>query len=133
VRDDSKGRRKKDPMTATINTVSDLDKLQAMKRYAPRVWLAQNEEYFPCSVEWAFPFIERFQNTDDGGRYWLQTKQGLSSPSDDSLPLFKGDLSTAPVYAFWVPKTGDFLTLSISPTTAIIAGSRYSIQCGAIT
>ena len=98
-------------MTVTIKTASDLEKLQLMERYAPRVWLAQGEEYFPCSVEWAFPFLERFQNTDDGDRYWLKAKQGLSSPSDGSLPLFKGDLATAPVYAFWVPKTGGFFDI----------------------
>ncbi|MEQ8764659.1 MAG: Vps62-related protein [Planctomycetota bacterium] len=80
---------------------TDAEKLQVLQQYAPRVWMARGEQYFPSSVEWAFPQMKRVKR---GGSYWLYAKQELSSPSDDSLPLFKGNLQSAPVYAFWVEK-----------------------------
>jgi hypothetical protein len=91
-----------------VDTIPDVRKRQMMEQLAPKVWLADAEEYFPCSVEWSFAYLKRFRNDDDGGRYWLQTIETLKSPSDDSLALFKGvrDLGTVPVYAFWVPKRG---------------------------
>jgi hypothetical protein len=88
---------------------SKSEKLEKLLAYAPRVWLAEGEEYFPCSIEWAFQYLYRYRNDD--GRYWLNTKQNLSSPSDDSLPLFAGNLSSAPIYAFWVPKSGGYFDL----------------------
>lgn len=81
---------------------TDEEKLRLLETYAPRVWMNQNEEYFPSAVEWAFQHMVRFKGPD--GRYWLRTKQQLSSPSNDSLPLFRGNLDSAPVYAFWVEK-----------------------------
>ncbi|MDO8356983.1 MAG: Vps62-related protein [Nitrospirota bacterium] len=89
---------------------TDNDKQLLLRDYAPLVWLAQGETYFPSSVEWAFPYLERFRNSD--GNYWLKTKTPLRSPSDNSLPLFQGDknLNQVPVYAFAVEK-GEFLDL----------------------
>ncbi len=83
--------------------VSAEHKLHLLHEFAPLVWLAPGEEFFPSSVEWAFPHLKRFRHD---GRYWLRTRQPLSSPSDDSLPVFRGDLESAPVYAFWVDKGG---------------------------
>ena len=76
--------------------------LELLTTYAPRVWLAPGEEYFPASVDWAAPYLERYRHDD--GQYWIRTRQGLDSPSDDSLPLFAGHLDSAPAYAFWVDK-----------------------------
>lgn len=84
-------------------SISDEQKLAAMGKYAPLIWAAEGEEYFACSTDWSFQYLTRV--TRDG-QYWLYAKQDLSSPSDDSLPLFKGNLSEAPVYAFWVEKAG---------------------------
>lgn len=81
-------------------------KLQQLACYAPVVWLAQDEEYFPCSTDWSFQFLIRYANPGEDGKYCLKTIQPLSSPSDDSLPSFKGDLASAKVYAFWVEKSG---------------------------
>ncbi len=78
------------------------DKLNLLVAHAPRVWLALGEEFLPSSVEWAFPYLTRFLDSD--GRYWVRTKEKLDSPSDDSLEVFKGNLESAPVYAFWVAK-----------------------------
>ncbi|HEX4694895.1 Vps62-related protein [Sphingomonas sp.] len=83
--------------------ISDEQKLAAMRTCAPLIWAAEGEEYFACSTEWSFQFLTRVTRE---GQYWLYTKQDLSSPSDDSLPLFKGNLAEAPVYAFWVEKAG---------------------------
>ena len=79
-------------------------KLELLTRYAPLVWLASGEIFNPSSVDWAFPYLERFQNTSDLNRYWLRTKQALSSPSDWTLPVFAGNLASAPVYAYYVEK-----------------------------
>jgi hypothetical protein len=38
---------------------------------------------------------------DQNGNLWLVSKTSLDSPSDDSLPLFKGDFANAKVHAFW--------------------------------
>ena len=83
---------------------SDAEKLRLIETYAPRVWLAEGEAYMPSSVEWAFQHLTRVKRD---GRYWLYTKQEMSSPSDWTLPLFKGNLDTAPVYAFWVDKCSE--------------------------
>jgi hypothetical protein len=86
-----------EPITADV-------KYDCIRQNAPIVWLAAGEEYFPSSVEWSFPNLVRVMGPD--GNYWLNTRQALSSPSDDSLPYFAGNLSSAPVYAFWIPKNG---------------------------
>ena len=98
------------PMPMSID-VTDDEKLNFLATYAPRVWIAQNESYWPSSVEWAFPHLERFVN---GTYYWLRTREGLDEPSD-VLDFFRGcngystsnpcTISDVPVYAFWVKKS----------------------------
>lgn len=86
-------------------------KLHMLSTYAPRIYLDANESYYPSSVEWAFPQMIRVNRN---GNWWLYAKERLSSPSDNSLELFKGDrnLRNVPVYAFWVPdKAGGFTDL----------------------
>jgi len=88
---------------------NDADKIKYLTTYAPRVWLPKDADYMPSSVEFAFTYMERFLNSD--GNYWIKTKQELSSPSDDTLPLFKGNLNSAPVYAFWIEKSDGIVDL----------------------
>jgi hypothetical protein len=88
------------PLYEVSRTWADNEKVQLLRKYAPRVWFHSDEEYMPSTVEWAFPYLKRIKRDD--GNYWLETKQQLSSPSDHSLPLFKGNLGGAKAYAFWV-------------------------------
>lgn len=82
---------------------------EVLLQYAPRVWLHSAEEYFPSSVEFAFPSMTRFIGPD--GNYWVRSTVPLTSPSDDSLPFFLGDLDEAPVYAYYADKGGDVVDL----------------------
>ena len=95
------------PRARTLAEIDPEEKLRLLVDHAPLIWLAKHEKYMPSSVEWAFDHFERHLHE---GRYWLQTRDRLSSPSDASLELFQGDLETAPVYAFAVGK-GGFLDL----------------------
>ena len=83
-------------------------RLQALITYAPRVWLHPDEEYFPSSVEFAFPFMTRFLAGDSN--YWIRSTAALDSPSD-TLPFFAGDLDGAPVYAFYADKGSQIVDL----------------------
>lgn len=103
------------PLTMSMAETTDGDlfpttnseKLAILQKYAPRVWLAQDEEFMPSSLGWAFTYMERYQNANDGNRYWIRTKAALSSPSDYTLPVFAGNLQSAPTYAFWVAKNNN--------------------------
>lgn len=83
------------------------------------MWLAdyepdhpEGEIYFPSSVEWAFEHMNRAFPVllPEAPKWWLFTKDSLSSPSD-VLPYFHGcdgastgspcSLTETPVYAFW--------------------------------
>ncbi|PRP91379.1 hypothetical protein ENSA5_54960 [Enhygromyxa salina] len=79
-----------------------------LETYAPRVWFPANEIYWPSSVEFAFPELERF--IDGEGKHSVRSIASLDSPSD-TLPFFAGELDTAPVYAFWADKGGDVVDL----------------------
>ena len=83
-------------------------RLEALETYAPRVYFPANEPYFPSSVDFAFPHLERF--AVGGGDHWVRTQAALDSPSD-TLPFFVGELETAPVYAFWADKGGGVVDL----------------------
>lgn len=90
---------------------NNASKLAALSAYAPRIWLASGEQFMPSSVDWAFQYMERYQNANDGNRYWIRTIEELDSPSDWTLPVFAGNLSTAPVYAFWADKNNNKVDL----------------------
>jgi hypothetical protein len=79
-----------------------------LETHAPRIWLASDEVYWPSSVEWAFPELERFM--DGEGQHWLRTVAPLDSPSD-TLPFFAGDLASAPIYGYWADKGGGIVDL----------------------
>ena len=83
-------------------------RLVALETYAPRVFLPLDEEYEPSSAEFVFPFHARVP--DGQGRYWLETLEGLDSPSD-TQPFFAGDVDAAPVYAYWADKGGGIVDL----------------------
>ena len=91
---------------ASVPKTSNETKLALLNDHAPLIWLAKGEEFMPSSVDWAFDRLQRVLASD--GRYWLNTKTTLSSPSDYGLPLFKGDLESARAYGFTVDK-GDAL------------------------
>ncbi|MBJ6360763.1 hypothetical protein ACFOQM_05510 [Paenibacillus sp. GCM10012307] len=84
------------------NVYSETAKRQILATFAPRIWFAQGEVYFPSSVEYTFPYVDRYLNPDSG-KYELKTKTPLN-PYDLKLPYFSGDLANAPIYAFWVEK-----------------------------
>jgi hypothetical protein len=84
------------------NTYDDTAKSILLKTYAPKIWMAQGETYFPSSVEYTLPYLQRYLNTNEG-KYELKTKQDLN-PYNLKLPYFAGDLANAPIYAFWVEK-----------------------------
>jgi hypothetical protein len=116
------------PMPMSIN-VTDEEKLNFLATYAPRVWIAQNESYWPSSVEWAFPHLIRTPCLGDpstggvtgcgdippgpGVLYWLFTREDIPiiPPGLDffggcdgystSSPCTVGDV---PVYAYWIKK-----------------------------
>lgn len=112
------------PMPISID-VTDEEKLNSLATYAPQVWIAQDESYWPSSVEWAFPHLVRFipctenplfcgAGPEYDSYYWLRTVEGLDEPSD-VLDFFRGcngsstsnpcTISDVPVYAFWAKKS----------------------------
>jgi hypothetical protein len=95
----------------TGEIISDRQKVDYLKMYAPRVWLHSEESYWPSSVEWSFRFLTRYWSETYGGRWWFGAKQKLDSPSS-ILPYFRGayprstatprlSLRDVPAYAFW--------------------------------
>ncbi|OBZ16443.1 Vps62-related protein [Bacillus sp. FJAT-26390] len=84
------------------NAYSDASKRQLLETFAPRIWMAQGEAYFPSSVEFTFPHVDRYLNSSSG-KYEIKTKTTLD-PYTLKLPYFSGDLANAPIYAFWVEK-----------------------------
>ena len=79
-----------------------------LELYAPRVWFTANEEYWPSTVDWAFPNETRFVGPDNN--YWLRSTDSLDAPSD-TLPWFSGDLASAKVYGFYAEKADGVLDL----------------------
>ncbi|WP_162341863.1 Vps62-related protein [Paenibacillus paridis] len=84
------------------NAYSDISKRQLLETFAPKIWFAQGEAYFPSSVEFTFPYVDRYLNPNSG-KYEFKTKTTLD-PYTLKLPYFSGDLANAPIYAFWVEK-----------------------------
>ncbi|WLR42473.1 Vps62-related protein [Bacillus carboniphilus] len=77
---------------------TDSEKLAIMEQYAPYMWFAKGEQYYPSSVDWAFNHMERY--LDSSNHYSLRTKQSINCDSC-VIPFFNGDLNTAKVYAYW--------------------------------
>jgi len=102
------------PLDSTTISIPNNDysasfKHQILQTFAPRIWFAQGEVYFPSSVEHSLPFLDRYFNTSSG-KYELQTKTSLN-PYNMRLPYFTGDLANAPIYSFWVEKEYDNVDL----------------------
>ena len=81
---------------------SEASMAAVMEAYAPRIWMAQGEIYWPSSVEFALPYLERTWNEQEG-HFYFTTKEPLSRP-DSKLDFFAGDLAGARCYSFWVEK-----------------------------
>ncbi len=79
-----------------------------LETYAPRIWFSSEESYWPSSVQWAFPQLERFSDAE--GQYWVRSIEPLDSPSD-TLPFFAGQLDDAPIYGYWADKGGGIVDL----------------------
>ena len=111
------------PMPTSID-VTDEEKLNFLATYAPRVWIAVNESYWPSSVDWAFPHLFRTPCVDTvvgmicgtpypGAQYWLFTKESVEGSG--VLDFFRGcngystsnpcTTNDVPVYAYWVKKS----------------------------
>ncbi|MGX1832301.1 Vps62-related protein [Paenibacillus taichungensis] len=84
------------------NDYSDTAKREILQTFAPKIWFAQGEVYFPSSVEHTLPYVDRYVNPGSG-LYEFKTKTELN-PYTLKLPYFTGDLANAPIYAFWVEK-----------------------------
>ena len=89
----------------TSNFIRVSNRLSLLEKYAPQLKFDAEEEYYPSSVEWAFPFLKR-EKIDEV--YWLTTKRELSVPNGagaanygDHMDFFRGDLNAAKVYAYW--------------------------------
>ncbi|SFL11552.1 protein of unknown function [Paenibacillus sp. 1_12] len=115
------------------NTFNDAAKNALLQAFAPRIWMAQGETYFPSSVEYAQPFMQRYLNTSTGN-YELKTVQTLN-PYSLKLPFFAGDLANAPVYSFWVEKEYnniDLVYFQYSPYNLgkVVLGSEFGDHVG---
>lgn len=93
-----------------ISGLTDAEKVQIMQNYAPRIWHAQGEVYYPSSVEYALPYLTRTWD-ESNGYYYYTTTEPLENP-DSKLAYFSGDIATARCYAFWVEK--DYNNVDIS-------------------
>ena len=87
--------------------VSDVDRVAALEKFAPRVYLAADDldggnSYRPSSVEWFMQYVDRVQIE---GQYWLQTKVPLDHATAVQ-GFFHGppdeELDQVPAYAFWI-------------------------------
>lgn len=90
--------------------MSDAAKFELLRQHAPRVYFHTDETYFPSSVEWAF---EHFRRELRDGKYCLRTKEDVictvptACACDNVKPppaLGGGNLTSAPIYAYWVEK-----------------------------
>ena len=81
-----------------------------LKKFAPRIYVANNEKYNPSSIEFIEPYMNRVILADTGKPAYY-TKEALTS-SDTKLPFFAGDLNTAKIYSFWSEKTNNYIDLT---------------------
>lgn len=93
-----------------------------LRNDAPTIYLAKGENYNPSPVDWAFPYLVRVRR---GDKYWLYPKQGLDSPTNGGLEVFKGQGANATAYDFVVRKAvvTDWVNLPIVRTAAASASS----------
>ncbi|ANS73507.1 hypothetical protein AWM70_02000 [Paenibacillus yonginensis] len=115
------------------NAYTDASKRSMLESFAPRIWFAQGEVYFPSSVEYTFPYVERYLNPNSGN-YEFRTKEALN-PYNKKLPYFNGDLQNAPIYAFWVEKdynNVDLVYFQFSPYDLgkTVLGSEFGDHVG---
>lgn len=93
-----------------VNGWTDAEKIEIMQNYAPRIWMADGEIYWPSSVEYALPYLTRTWD-DTNGYYYYTTTEALTDP-ESKLDFFAGNISSAKCYSFWVEK--DYNNVDIS-------------------
>lgn len=89
---------------------SELDnntKLMLLETYAPRIWWAENEEYFATTVENASKNMERVMS-DNGYMYCIPDVDSSKYMND----YLHGSLTDCKAYAFAIEKEGKYLDLS---------------------
>ena len=77
----------------------------SVAKYAPLVYLAENEKFEPSSVNFFLPHVQE-QNG------FLVTKEPLGCPTCNHLPFFRGTGTDAPVYAIVTRKTEEIVDLT---------------------
>lgn len=83
-----------------LGTLTGDRKVELLKAYAPRIWMAEDEEYMPSTVETAMPNLSRVLSAD--GYIFSQTFE-----SKDEVPeYFYGNLKLSKAYSFFIEKDG---------------------------
>lgn len=90
-----------------IDSITDDNKVELLRTYAPRIWWAEGEEYFASTIETAMENMSRVM-TDNGYSYIIED---LDSPSYKCDYLY-GSLTDCKCYAFATEKSGGYLDLS---------------------
>jgi hypothetical protein len=114
----AEGTRSASASTASADSVSSADDALA-RRYAPRIWLQQDEFYFPAAVE---PFlanthVEAHPDNGNPNQQFLVTNQSLGCDSCTNPPFLAGqrpDPSAVPAYAEVVHRTDNGLPTNIT-------------------
>jgi len=94
------------PISVSGLPLSDSQKAEILETYAPKVWLAEEEKYFPSPVEFSFMHNRRLWEPEGHDNWWLYTYEDMAAASS-VLDYFHGcdgypcQLSDVPVYAFW--------------------------------
>lgn len=95
--------------TQAIKTgdLSDDDKAELLYTFAPRIWWAEDEEYFPTTINNALNNLEKA--TTDNGNTLILTELDRPDYKNDYL---YGNLESAKSYAFATEKDSKYLDLS---------------------
>lgn len=93
-----------------ITSWDNAAKLSLLQTFAPRIWQASGETYWPASVEWTSQYTTRYLNTNIN-QYCYKTTQTLS-PNTAKLAYFAGNFATAKIYSFLVEKEYSNVDLS---------------------
>lgn len=90
-------------------SLDDKTKNNIMTRYAPRIYMAADDPYEACSMEYVFEHFER--SVDKNGEGRISTVAQPSSPFD-ILPVYYGRQEDAKAYAFWIDKEDGYTDVS---------------------
>ncbi len=99
-----------DDTCIAIDGITDETMVSLLYEFAPRIWLASDEEYYPSSVEWALQYMTRYYDEDEGA-YCYKITETLSSATS-KLSYFYGNLESSRCYSFYVIKDYNNIDLS---------------------